>query len=50
MSEIDFDFFEKVLVKNAITNGAYLASIADYVQPKYFTDKNISKYFEIVCF
>jgi replicative DNA helicase len=48
MSEIDFDYFEKVLVKNAITNGAYLASIADYVQPKYFTDKNISKYFEIV--
>jgi replicative DNA helicase len=48
MSEIDFDYFEKVLVKNAITNGAYLASIADYVQPKYFTDKNIAKYFEIV--
>jgi replicative DNA helicase len=48
VSEIDFDYFEKVLVKNAITNGAYLASIADYVQPKYFTDKNISKYFEIV--
>jgi replicative DNA helicase len=48
MSEIDFDYYEKVLVKNAITNGAYLASIADYVQPKYFTDKNIAKYFEIV--
>lgn len=48
MSEIDFDYFEKVLVKNAITNGAYLASIADYVQPKYFSDKNIAKYFEIV--
>jgi replicative DNA helicase len=48
MSEIDFDYFEKVLVKNAITNGAYLASIADYVQPKYFTDKNIAKYFDIV--
>ena len=48
MSEIDFDYFEKVLVKNAITNGAYLASIADYVQPKYFNDKNIAKYFEIV--
>jgi replicative DNA helicase len=48
MIEIDFDYFEKVLVKNAITNGAYLASIADYVQPKYFTDKNIAKYFEIV--
>jgi replicative DNA helicase len=48
MSEIDLDYFEKVLVKNAITNGAYLASIADYVQPKYFIDKNISKYFEIV--
>lgn len=48
MSNIDFDYFERVLVKNAIVNGAYLASIADYVQPKYFTDKNIAKYFEIV--
>jgi replicative DNA helicase len=48
MSEIDFDYFEIVLVKNAITNGAYLASIADHVKPKYFNDKNIAKYFEIV--
>jgi replicative DNA helicase len=48
MSEIDFDYFEKVLVKNAMMDGSYLASIADYVEPKYFNDRNIAKYFEIV--
>lgn len=48
MSEIDFDYFERVLVKNAIVNGAYLASIADHVRPQYFLDKNIAKYFEII--
>jgi len=48
MSEIDFDHFEKVMVKNAMLDGGYLSSIADYVKPKYFTDKNIAKYFEIV--
>lgn len=48
MSNIDFDYFERVLVKNAMVNGAYLASIADYVQPKYFNDRNIAKFFEIV--
>jgi len=48
MSEIDLDYFEKILVKNAMTNGSYLASIADHVRPKYFNDKFIAKYFEIV--
>ena len=48
MSDIDFDYFEKVLVKNAMLDGSYLASIADYVKPKYFSDQNIAKYFEIV--
>lgn len=45
---MDFDYFEKILVKYAMLDSQYLASIADYVQPKYFDDKNIAKFFEIV--
>jgi replicative DNA helicase len=48
MTEIDFDIFEKILVRQAMLDSEYLASISDYVEPKYFNDRNISKYFEIV--
>jgi replicative DNA helicase len=48
MTEIDNTFFERVLAKHAITDATYLSSIADYVKPEYFEDKNIAKYFNIV--
>lgn len=48
MKEIDNTFFERVLAKHAITDATYLSSIADYVKPEYFEDKNIAKYFNIV--
>ena len=48
MSDIDLDYFEKILVRKAMTDGTYLSSVADYVDPKLFNDKNIAKYFEIV--
>lgn len=48
MADIDFKFFEKVIVRHAMTDATYLSAIADYVKPKYFEDKNIAKYFEIV--
>lgn len=48
MSDIDLDYFEKILVRKAMTDGTYLSSVADYVEPKFFNDKNIARYFEIV--
>lgn len=48
MAKIDFEYFENVLVKNAMLDASYLTSIVDYVKPKYFDNKNIAKYFEIV--
>jgi replicative DNA helicase len=48
MSDIDNTFFERVLAKHAMTDATYLSSIADYVKPEYFEDKNIAKYFHIV--
>ena len=48
MSAIDLDYFENVLVKSAMLDASYLSTIADHVKPKYFNNKNIAKYFEIV--
>ncbi len=45
---IDFKLFEKIIAYKAMTNGTYLSTIADYVQPEYFEDTNISSYFEII--
>ena len=46
--DIDTKFFEKILVRNAIMDSAYLASIADHVKPEFFEDQRIARYFEIV--
>ncbi len=48
MSAIDLDYFENVLVKSAMLDASYLSSIVDHIKPKYFNNKNIAKYFEIV--
>ena len=49
---IDNEFFENVIVFNALTNETYLTAIIDVVKPSYFKDDNIrevigviSKYF-----
>lgn len=46
--KLDYDYFEKIIAFKAITDGVYLNSIADYVKPEYFEDKNIAHYFQIV--
>lgn len=46
--KLDNDYFEKILAYKAITDPLYLSSIADYVRPEFFEDKNIAFYFKIV--
>lgn len=46
--KLDYDYFEKIIAYKAITDAVYLTSIADYVRPEYFEDKNIAFYFKIV--
>jgi replicative DNA helicase len=46
--EIDNAFFEKVVAYKAMTDSVYLSAIAEYIEPKFFDDQNIAKYFEIV--
>lgn len=48
MSKLDNDFFEKILCFKALSDSTYLASIADYVKPAYFKDKNIGTIFKII--
>jgi replicative DNA helicase len=46
--ELDLEYFEQILAREAMTDAAYLNAIADYVNPEYFEDARIGKYFEIV--
>ena len=46
--ELDLDYFEQILAREAMTDSAYLNAISDYVKPEFFDDARIAKYFEIV--
>ena len=48
MSKLDLDYFENVLIYKSLTDGTYLASIADFVKPDYFKNKAIASIFTIV--
>jgi replicative DNA helicase len=41
--KIDLDFFETILLYNALTDQQYLSSIISYIDPSFFNDKNIGK-------
>jgi replicative DNA helicase len=45
---LDLDEYENIIAYKAMTDATYLTSIVDYVKPDYFSNANISKYFEIV--
>lgn len=42
-SKLDLDFFENILLYNALVDSEYLSSIINYIDSSYFTDKNIGK-------
>lgn len=48
MSKLDLDYFENVLIYKSLTDGTYLASIADFVKPDYFKNKSIASIFDII--
>ena len=48
MSKINLDEFENILIFKSLTDGGYLASIADIVKPDYFKNKVIANIFTIV--
>jgi len=48
MGKLDLDYFENVLMYNALTDSGYLSTIADVVQPEYFKSKDIAGVFTII--
>ena len=48
MSQIDWDYYEYVIVYNALTSRDYLASIIDQSSPEYFNNKDIRNVFEVI--
>ena len=48
MGKLDLDYFENVLMYNALTDSGYLSTIADIVQPEYFKSKDIASVFTII--
>jgi len=48
VSRLDLDYFENTLMYKALTDGGYLASIADIAKPEYFKSKAIASIFAII--
>lgn len=44
--KLDLDYFETVLLYNALSDPEYLSSIVSYVDPSFFNDKHIGKIIE----
>jgi replicative DNA helicase len=43
---LDLEFFEKILIYNALFDRVYLESVINYIKPSFFKDKNIKNVFE----
>jgi replicative DNA helicase len=43
LPKLDLDYFENILLLNALSNQEYLSSIVSHLDASLFTDKNISK-------
>jgi replicative DNA helicase len=41
--KVDLDYFENILLLNALADQEYLSSIISYLDPSFFNDKNIGK-------
>lgn len=45
---IDWNFYENVIIYNALTNREYLASIIDQTNPEYFNNKDVQRVFAVI--
>jgi replicative DNA helicase len=45
---IDSEFFENIIIYNALTNDTYLSAIIDVAKPKYFKNDDIREIFELI--
>lgn len=47
-SKLDFEYYESVILLNALLNQEYLASIVEHLDPAFFDDKNIGAIFKSI--
>jgi replicative DNA helicase len=45
--KLDLDYYENIILYNALVSQEYLSSIIEYTDPAYFTDKNIATVFRV---
>ena len=45
---LDSEFYEKVIIYHILTDDSYLSTVIDYIQPKFFNDKNISNIISVI--
>jgi replicative DNA helicase len=45
---LDLDFYESVIIFNSLTDPSYLGSIIDFIELKYFKNKDIQNIFSII--
>lgn len=47
--KLDLNYFESILLYNALTDSQYLSSIISHLNPAFFSDKNIGKIITRLC-
>jgi len=48
IGKLDNDFYETVVIYNMLTDEAYLASVLDFIDTRFFTNKNIGKIVNLI--
>jgi replicative DNA helicase len=46
--KLDLDYYEKVIIRNCLLDGAYLGSVIDYLREDYFSNKDIRSIIKII--
>ena len=48
LKDIDWDFFENIIIYNALCDKVYLGTIIDILDPEYFKNNDIKTIFKII--
>ena len=47
-SKLDLDYYENIILYNALVDQEYLSAIAEYTEPQFFVDKDIKAVFTVI--
>lgn len=46
--QLDLDFFEKIVVYKCLTDVKYISSVVEYIEPRFFNDKNLTTVYTLI--